>query len=100
MLIDVIKKLLLKVIDDIDSGNSNITESDANEIIECLTKYTQKDRPISKYEACVYLGLARSTFDKYVANGIIPKGKHRACFKELYWIKKDLDDVVTKLKHK
>ena len=31
---------------------------------------------------------------------IIPKGKHRAGFKELYWIKKDLDDVVTKLKHK
>ena len=55
---------------------------------------------MSNYEACIYLGLARSTFDKYVANGIIPKGKHRAGFKELYWIKKDLDDVVTKLKHK
>lgn len=100
MLIDIVKNLLLKVIDDIDAGNSNITEDDANQIIDCLTKYTRKDRPLSKYEACVYLGMARSTFDKYVSLGKIPKGKSRPGFKELYWIKQELDDVVTKLRNK
>lgn len=100
MLIDLVKKLLLKVVDDIDAGNSNINEDDANKIIECLTQYTRQDRPLSKYEACVYLGIARSTFDKYVALGKIPKGKHRAGFKEIYWTKEDLDNVVTKLKSK
>lgn len=94
MLIQTIKQLLLKVIDDIDAGNSNITEDDAMAIVECLHKYTRKDECLSKYEACKYLNLARSTFDKYVALNKIPKGNKRIGFKELYWTKAELDECI------
>lgn len=93
-MLNIIKSILLKIIDDIDAGNSNITESDANNIIDCLRKYTHKDVPISKYEACKYLNIARSTFDKYVSLGKLPKGKTRQGFKELYWTKKELNEFI------
>lgn len=91
MYIDVIKNLLQKILDNIDAGNSNITEDDADKIINCLKEFTNKDEYISKYQACQYMNMARSTFDKYVALGKIPKGKHRAGFKELCWTKRELD---------
>lgn len=93
-MLNVIKSILLKIIDDIDCGNSNITEDDASKIIDCLREYTHKDVPISKYSACVYLSIARSTFDKYVSTGKLPQGKKRQGFKELYWTKAELDDFA------
>lgn len=53
---------------------------------------------ISKYEACRYLNISRSTFDAYVKDGKLPKGKKRIGFKELAWTKKELDKYVHKLK--
>lgn len=93
MLITILKTLLQDIISNIDAGNSNITEEDAIKIVSCLKQYTIKDEKLSKYQACQYLNMARSTFDKYVAEGKIPKGKKQAGFKELFWLKKDLDKM-------
>lgn len=99
-MIQVIKELLLNIIQNIDSGNSNISENDAIEIAKVLSEYTRKDNGISKYAACEYLNISRATFDNYVREGKIPRGKHEIGFKELRWYKKDLDEFIKKMKGK
>lgn len=92
-MIRVIKELLLKIINDIDTGNSNITEEECNEIIDHLISITNKNEKLSKYQACKYLNISRATFDKYVVDGKLPKGRKQQGFKELFWVKKDLDNI-------
>ena len=96
-MLKVIRSLLLKIVDDIDAGNSNINEADSIEIVKALSEYTRKDKGISKYSACEYLNISRATFDRYVSEGKLPKGKHEIGFKELRWYKKDLDECVKKM---
>ena len=38
----VIRSLLLKIVDDIDAGNSNISEGEAIEIVDSLKRFTDK----------------------------------------------------------
>ena len=93
-MLNIIKTLLQQFVNDIDSGNSNINEQEQLEIINLLQKINQKE--LSKIESADYIGVSRATFDNYVSNGYIPKGKKRLGFKELSWNKKDLDDFLEK----
>lgn len=93
-MIKIIRKLLLDVVDDIDAGNSNLTEEEALKAIETLKTFTNKDKRLSKYTACKYLNISRATFDNYVREGKLPKGKHDVGFKELSWSIKDLDEFI------
>ena len=92
----VIRSLLLKIVDDIDAGNSNISEGEAIEIVDNLKRFTDKEKRLSKYAACEYLNVSRATFDNYVREGKLPRGKHEIGFKELSWSKKELDEFVKK----
>lgn len=89
-MLQTLKKLLLKIVADIDAGNTNADEEDLVEIIEVLKTCLHKDTPMSKYQAYTYLGISRATFDNLVREGKLPKGKKVAGFKELQWYKKDL----------
>ena len=89
-MMDIIKSLLQNCIDRIDSGNSNLSADEEIEIIQLLKKYTDKDKKLSKYQACKYLNMSRATFDKYVREGKIPKGKKEAGFKEIFWNESEL----------
>ena len=80
-MLDVIKNQLLKIVDDIDCGNSNISEEEALELAGVLRKYTRKDVPLSKYQAYTYLNISRATFDILVREGCVPKGKKIEGFK-------------------
>lgn len=51
-MLKVIRNLLQRLLDDIDAGNSNISESDAIEIIDSLKRFTNKEKALSKYAAC------------------------------------------------
>lgn len=93
-MLEVIKTLLLKIIEDIDAGNSSLDESEEEEVIHLLKQYTDKTEHLSKYDACRYLNISRTTFGRYLRNGIIPKGTKRSGFKELSWTKKDLDKAI------
>lgn len=97
-MLKVIKELLLKVIDNIDSGNSNISEEEGVEIIGMIKTLTDKTQRLSKYKACEYLNVSRATFDNYVREGKLPKGKKVAGFNELSWTKKELDEYKKKFK--
>lgn len=94
-MLKIIRNLLQKIIDDIDSGNSNLSEEEALTIIEELKVLSDKAK-LSKYAACQYLNVSRATFDNYVREGKLPRGKHSIGFKELSWSKKDLDDFIRK----
>lgn len=90
----IIRNLLLKIVDDIDSGNSNNSEEELIEVAKVLQSYTDKTKRLSKYQACQYLNVSRATFDNYVREGLLPKGKKEAGFKELSWAMKDLDNFI------
>ena len=68
-MLKVIRSLLLKIVDDIDAGNSNISEGEALEIVDSLKRFTDKEKRLSKYAACEYLNVSRATFDNYVREG-------------------------------
>ena len=89
-MLQVIKKTLLGIIDDIDSGNSNVSEEEAISIAKALRTYSRKDTPMSKYQAYTYLNISRATFDNLVREGKIPRGKKVPGFKELRWYERDL----------
>lgn len=91
----MIRKYLLKLVDDIDAGNSNLTEKEAVELVDTLKRLTDKQKRLSKYEACKYLNVSRATFDNYVREGKLPRGTKEAGFKELSWTIKELDDFIT-----
>ena len=93
-MLNVIKELLLKIVDDIDTGNSNLSDEESLEVIKSLRKYTRKDTPLSKYQAYTYLNMSRATFDNMVREGKLPKGKKVAGFKELIWYKRDLNKYI------
>lgn len=95
-MLKIIRSLLLKIVDDIDCGNSNSTEEEELELIKVLQAYTDKTVRMSKYQACQYLNMSRASFDNYVREGKLPRGKKEAGFKELFWIQKDLDEFKKK----
>ena len=88
--------MLKKLLDDIDAGNSNITEEEGQEIISMLSEIT--DNRMSKYQACRYLNISRATFDNLVKDGFLPEGKHQAGFKEKYWRRSDIMKYTPKSK--
>lgn len=93
-MLQTIRKLLVSIIDDIDSGNSNADEEELLEIAKVLRTVVRKDMPMSKYQAYTYLNISRATFDNLVREGKIPRGKKMAGFKELCWYKKDLKKLL------
>lgn len=98
-MLKIIRRLLSKIINDIDTDNSNISESEAIEIVDTLKNLTDREKRLSKYAACKYLNISRATFDNYVRKGKLPRGKHEIGFKELSWDKKTLDEFIRRSKH-
>lgn len=92
MLLQLIKTSLQQFISDIDSGNSNISEQEQEELLSILQKFNQKE--LSKIEAANYIGVSRATFDNYVGKGLISKGIKKQGFKELIWTKNELDKFL------
>ena len=82
----LVVKYLREVAEKIDSGTSEITESQAIDVLRVIAHET-----MSKEQACVYLNLSRSRFDDLVRERKIPRGQKRTGFKELVWWKDELD---------
>ena len=90
-----LKKLVIKLLretaDKIDSGNCELSESEAMDIMSVLSHQV-----MSKEDACIYLNLSRSRFDDLVREKKLPKGRKRRGFKELVFYKDELDRAVIK----
>lgn len=92
IMLKIIRGILQKFIDDIDANNTNLNYEQQCQILKILSNIDiGQDNEMSKTQAADYLGVSRATFDNYVHDGFIPKGKQVPGFKELRWYKSDLD---------
>jgi predicted DNA-binding transcriptional regulator AlpA len=82
----LVVKYLRKVADEMDAGTSEVTESQAIDILRIVAH-----EAMSKEQACNYLNLSRSRFDDLVREGKIPKGRKRVGLKELSWWEDELE---------
>ena len=81
---NMLKQALLSVVDALDAGTSTYPdEEEAMELIDSINRITNTKTRYSKYQACKYLHISRATFDNYVKDGKLPKGKKEQGFKEL-----------------
>lgn len=51
-MLQLIKRLLKQIIDDIDTGNSNISYEEQCKILHLIQNITDKDQRMSKIQAC------------------------------------------------
>jgi predicted DNA-binding transcriptional regulator AlpA len=93
-MLTIVRNLLEKILNDIDTGNSNITEDEEKQIIDVLTSITEPR--LSKYQAMQYLNVSRATFDNLVKEGKLPQGTRQAGFKEKFWKKSEILQYITK----
>ena len=56
-MLKIIREILLKIVNVIDTGNSNLSPEECEEVIEYLSGITNKNEKLSKYQACKYLKL-------------------------------------------
>ena len=80
----LIIKSLETILERLKSDSCALTTEQMVEALKLLEE-ANKDRGMSKEEACRYLNVSRSTFDTYIRNGWIPKGEKQMGFKELSW---------------
>ena len=91
----LVAKYMKEAANNINAGTSDITESQAMDILRVVAH-----ERMSKEQACIYLNLSRSRFDDLVREKKLPKGKKEVGWKELSWFRDELDTAVRKLKNK
>ena len=91
----LVAKYMREVADKIEVGTSEISESEAMDILRVVAHES-----ISKEQACEYLNISRSRFDDLVREMKLPKGRKRVGFKELVFYKDELDFAVSKIKRR
>lgn len=84
-----VSKALREIADKIDSGNCELSEEQAMDIMSVIGH-----EALSKDEACKFLNLSRSRFDDLVRQGKLPKGRKRRGFKELVFYKDELRQYI------
>ena len=92
-LVKMVAKILRDTASKLDAGNSELSETEAMDIMAILSHHV-----MSKDTACKHLNLSRSRFDDLIRMKKLPKGRKRVGFKELCWYQDELDDCVKKLK--
>ena len=93
----LLRTLFVELINNIDAGNSNLSFEQQCNIIRLLSNVNiGQENEMNKTQAADYIGVCRATFDNYVKDGLIPRGKQISGFKELRWYAKDLDKCKNK----
>jgi len=75
-----------------------LTKEDLQSIKGVVADMVKMVMPMSKVQAYSYLNMRRSNFDRYVRDGLLPKGKDIVGFKEKVWYRVDLDSAVARMK--
>lgn len=89
-LLQVIRSILQNIIDQIDSGNCNMSDEEMSRTLDMLRQYANPEEKLSKDQICSKLEVSRATFDNKVRSGKFPRGHKQRGFKELFWTNKDL----------
>ena len=85
-------KLLKETTEKIESGNCEIDEEEALNIMSILSH-----EPLNKEQACLYLNLSRSRFDDLIREGSLPRGRKKKGSKQLIWYKDELQQCLKPL---
>jgi len=91
----LVVKYMHETADKIDVGTSEITESQAMDILRVVAH-----EALSKEQACRHLNLSKSRFDDNIREKKLPKGRKRTGHKELDWFKDELDIAAIRLKNR
>ena len=97
-MLKVVARMLRSIADKIDDGSISSNPEETMQVMETIKGFVDKEKRLSKYEACRHLNISRATFDNYVREGKLPKGQKQAGFKELSWSYKDLNDAIKRLR--
>ena len=93
VILNILRNELSRIVDNIDSGNSNLSAEELEEVCEMISILSNAESKLSKYQVIDKLHISRATFDNYVAKGIVCKGRSQQGFKEKFWYKKDLNKL-------
>ena len=92
---DLVVKYMREVADRIEVGTSEISESQAIDILRIVAHEV-----MSKEQACSYMNLSRARFDDLIREKKIPQGRKRVGFKEKIWYQDELDAAMFRMKRK
>lgn len=92
-IIKLVVKILRDTANKLDAGTSELSETEAMDIMSMLTHHV-----MSKESACKYLQISRSKFDDLVSKKKLPSAKSRVGFKEKVWYQDELDNCIKTLK--
>lgn len=90
-MLKIIREILQKYIDDIDSGNSNISQNEQLQLLTLLQQINSTE--LSATESYKYLGISKSTFYNYIDKGLLPKGVKKSG-RGVVWNKCDLEKFL------
>ena len=79
-MLNAIKSILQNIIDQIDSGNCNMSDEEMLKTINMLRQYANPEEKLSKDQVCSKLNVSRVTFDNKVRYGKFRKGKKQRKF--------------------
>ena len=82
----LVTKYLREAADNIEVGNSELSESEAMDIMKVIAHQS-----MSKSQACSYLNLSVPRFDQLVTLNQIPKGRKIVGYKEKRWYLDELE---------
>lgn len=82
----LVVKYLREMADKIDGGTSEISESEAVDILSVVAH-----QAMSKQQACQYLNLSVPRFDQLVREKKIPRGRKKVGWKEKVWYRDELE---------
>lgn len=94
-LIKLVVKTLRETATNLDAGNSELSESEAMDILETLCH-----KSMSKAQVCEYLNTSPSSFRDMIRAKQMPRGRKIVGYKELRWYKDEIDKHFEKLKEK
>ena len=94
----ILSNILRSICDNLDAGTSDLSETDVMAIVTEINRIVENNAHMSKYQASKFFGISRTTFDRLVAIGVIPKGRKIVGFKELIWTKHELQACAENVK--
>ena len=74
VILNILRNELSRIVDNIDSGNSNLSAEELEEVCEMISILSNAESKLSKYQVIDKLHISRATFDNYVAKGVVCKG--------------------------
>lgn len=94
--LQLLKLGLQSIIDNIDAGNSNLTEEQECELLDMISWMSNPESKLSKYQASKELGKSRSMIDVYIKSGKL-KLREQQGFKEKFLYRRDIIKLQNEL---